>query len=77
MAVVMSKELLIRLPEPLYQSLMKMCASEYKSMFALVRELLSKRMEATLSQEDWKDIKDVRSQFKAGKTVSWRSIKRG
>ena len=77
MANVMSKELLIRLPEPLYQRLKKMCASEYKSMAAFVRELLKERMEESLSMEDLKDIQSARSEFKEGKTVSWRSVKRG
>ena len=77
MANIMSKELLIRLPEPLYQRLKKMCASEYKSMSAFIRELLNERNEETLSFEELKNIQNARIEFKEGKTVSWRSIKRG
>ncbi len=77
MAVIMSKELLIRIPEPLYRRLKKVCADEYKSMSAFVRELLKERVDEALSSEDWDDIHDARKEFKAGKSVSWRTIKRG
>ena len=76
MANIMSRELLIRLPEPLYRSLKKMCSAEYKSMSAFVRELLNERIEKTLSFEDLKDIQSARRELQDGKTVSWRSVKR-
>ena len=34
-------------------------------------------MDETLSSEDLDDISAARKEFKAGKTVSWRSVKRG
>jgi hypothetical protein len=34
------------------------------------------RVDEMLSQEDWDDIHHSRKEFKAGKTVAWRSIKR-
>ena len=77
MAIIMSKELLIRIPEPLYRRVKKVCADEYKSMSAFVRELLKERVDETLSSEDWDDISAARKEFKTGKSVSWRSIKRG
>ena len=77
MAVTMSKELLIRIPEPLYRSVKKLCAQEYKSMSAFVRELLKERLDETLSSEDWDDVQNARKEFKSGKSVAWRSIKRG
>jgi Arc/MetJ-type ribon-helix-helix transcriptional regulator len=76
MAIIMSKELLIRLPEPLYRRVKQVCAHEYKSMSAFVRELLKERIDETMSSEDWEDIRAARKDFKAGKSVSWRSIKR-
>lgn len=77
MAITMSKELLIRIPEPLYRRVKKVCADEYKSMSAFVRELLKERVDETLSSEDWEDVQSARKEFKAGKSVSWRSVKRG
>ncbi len=77
MAITMSKELLIRIPEPLYRRVKKVCAEEYKSMSAFVRDLLKERVDEILSSEDWEDIHGARKEFKAGKSVSWRSVKRG
>ena len=77
MAITMSKELLIRIPEPLYRRIKKVCAEEYKSMSAFVRELLKERLDDTLSPEDLDDIQAARNELKAGKTTAWRSIKRG
>ena len=77
MAITMSKELLVRIPEPLYRRVKKVCADEYKSMSAFVRELLKERVDEILSCEDWDDINTARKEFKTGKSVSWRSIKRG
>ena len=77
MAITMSKELLIRIPEPLYRRVKKVCADEYKSISAFVRELLKERVDEALSSEDWEDVNTARKEFKTGKSVSWRSIKRG
>jgi Arc/MetJ-type ribon-helix-helix transcriptional regulator len=77
MAITMSKELLVRIPEPLYRRVKKVCADEYKSMSAFVRELLKERVDEALSSEDWEDINVARKEFKTGKSVPWRAIKRG
>ena len=76
MAIIMSKELLVRIPEPLYHRAKEVCAHEYKSMSAFVRELLRERVDETLSSEDWDDIRAARQNLKTGKSVSWRAIKR-
>jgi predicted DNA-binding protein len=76
MAITMSKELLIRIPEPLYHRVKEVCAEEYKSMSAFVRELLKERVDEVLSSEDWDDIHAARKELKVGKSVSWRSVKR-
>ena len=77
MSISMSKELLIRIPEPLYRRLKKVCADEYKSMSAFVRDLLKEKIDEMLTSEDAQDIHAARTEFKAGKSTSWRSIKRG
>lgn len=76
MAITMSKELLIRIPEPLYRRVKEVCAREYKSMSAFVRELLKERLDEALSSEDWEDIRAARKNLKGGKSVSWRAVKR-
>lgn len=77
MAITMSKELLIRIPEPLYRRVKEVCAHEYKSMSAFVRELLKEKVDEILSSEDLEDIRLARKDFKNGKSVSWRTVKRG
>ena len=77
MAITMSKELLIRIPEPLYRRVKEASAHEYKSMSAFVRELLKERLDETMSSEDWDDVRAARNDFKSGKSIPWRSIKRG
>ena len=76
MAITMSKGLLIRIPESLYRRVKKVCADEYKSMSAFIRELLKERLDESLSSEDWNDVRSARKEFKSGKSVSWRSIRR-
>ena len=76
MSTAMSKELLIRIPEPLYRQVKEVCAHEYKSMSAFIRELLKEKLDDMLSNDDWDDIRAARKEFKTGKSVAWRSIKR-
>ncbi|MBF0532850.1 MAG: ribbon-helix-helix protein, CopG family [Candidatus Omnitrophica bacterium] len=76
MAITMSKELLIRIPQPLYERVKEASDHEYKSMSAFIRELLKEKLDERLSLDDWEDIRGARQEFKKGKTVSWRTIKR-
>jgi predicted DNA-binding protein len=76
MAIIMSKELLIRIPEPLYHRVKKVCAQEYKSVSAFVRELLKERVDEILSFEDLEDIRLARKEFRSGKSIAWRTVKR-
>ena len=76
MAITMSKELLIRIPEPLYRRLKEVCAHEYKSMSAFVRELLKESIDETLSSKDWDDVRAARKNLKTGKSVAWRANRR-
>ncbi len=77
MAIVMNKDLLIRVPEPLYQQAKKVCRREYKSLSALVRELLLERIQERLSPQENVMLAKSRKEFKEGKGVSWRTVKRG
>ncbi|MCR4338149.1 MAG: hypothetical protein NUV91_10130 [Candidatus Omnitrophica bacterium] len=73
----MNKELLIRVPESLYLKAKKVCDREYKSMSALIRELLLEKIQDTLSIGELEMLDKSRKEFKEGKGVSWRSVKRG
>ncbi len=77
MVIKMSKELLIRIPEKLYLRVKEVSGQEEKSMSAFIRETLKDRLDDMVSQEDWDDVYVARKEFRKGKTVSWRSVKRG
>jgi len=77
MSIRMDKELLIRMPSFLYNSVKNACGLEYKSMSAFVRELLLERLEDTLNSEEMKAIKKERASFKKGEGIHWRKVKRG
>lgn len=77
MAIIMNKEMLIRVPEPLYKRLKEASANEYKSMSAFVRDAVKEKLDESLSVKDWEDIQMAREELKEGKSTSWRSIKNG
>jgi Arc/MetJ-type ribon-helix-helix transcriptional regulator len=77
MSISMSKELLIRIPEPLYARIKAVSGREYKSMSAFVRDALKERLDEMLTDEDRADIQAARKELQKGRTVAWRSIKRG
>lgn len=76
MSITMSKELLIRIPEPLYERVKAASGREYKSMSAFVRDALKERLDEMLTDEDLADVQAARKELQKGKTVSWRSVKR-
>jgi len=77
MSITMNKELLIRVPMSLYQRAKLLCEGEYKSISALVRELLLERLDDSLSHSEKESIKKSRRAFHAGKGTDWRSVKHG
>jgi len=77
MSITMNKELLIRVPMSLYQRAKLLCEKEYKSLSALVRELLLERLDSTLTKSEMTSIKKARRAFSAGKGTNWRKVKRG
>ena len=77
MGIVMNKELLIRIPESLYSKAKRICGREYKSMSAMIRDLLVEKLNDTLSSQELALLEKSRQEFKKGKGVSWRSVKRG
>lgn len=77
MSVTMDKELLIRMPTPLYNQAKKLCERKYKSLSAFVRELLIERLEDSLTAKELKEIAEGEREYLRGKGVSWRTVKRG
>lgn len=77
MGLTMNKELLIRVPISLYERAKLLCEREYKSLSALVRELLLERLDDTLMKSEMSSIKKARRAFRAGKGTNWRNVKRG
>lgn len=77
MSLTMNKELLIRMPVSLYQRAKLLCEREYKSISAMVRELLLEKLDDTLMQSEAASIKKVRRAFRGGKGTNWRNVKRG
>lgn len=77
MSITMDRELLIRLPSPLYERVKTVCGRQYKSISSFVRELLLERLDDTLSASDLKEIEKGHKFLKQSKGVSWRKIKRG
>jgi len=77
MSITMNKELLIRVPMSLYQRTRLLCESEYKSISALIRELLLERLDDSLTHSERTSIKKSRRAFRAGKGIDWRSVRHG
>ena len=77
MSISMNKELLIRVPESLYLKIKKISGQEYKSMSALIRDLLFEKINDSLSSKELAMLEKSRQELKEGKGVSWRKVKRG
>ena len=77
MGIAMNKEVLVRVPEGLYVKVKKLCGKEYKSISALIRELLLERINDSLTSKESAMLARSRQEFKEGKGVAWRKVKRG
>ncbi|MFA5388738.1 MAG: hypothetical protein WC312_03165 [Candidatus Omnitrophota bacterium] len=77
MPVIMDKELLIRIPTPLYKKAKKISKMKYKSLSAFVRDIIMDRVEDYITSDERKKISEGEKQYLKGKGVSWRTIKRG
>ncbi len=77
MSVTMDKELLVRIPSSLYAKVKKICASEYKSMSAMIRELFLEKVEENLGEKEMRLLEKQSKGFHKGKGTDWRKVKRG
>jgi len=77
MAIIMNKELLIRMPAPLYNKVKKVCGHRYKSLSAFIRDLLIEGLDDYLTDEERKKVTQGEKEYLQGKGTSWRAVKRG
>lgn len=77
MSITMDKELLIRIPSSLYVRVKRLSNREYKSISAMIRELLLERIEESMTEQELKLIEKESSDFHKGKGTDWRQAKRG
>lgn len=77
MSITMDKELLIRIPSSLYVRVKKLSNREYKSISALIRELLLERIEESLTEQELRLVEKESHDFHKGEGTNWRQVKRG
>lgn len=77
MTITMNKELLIRMPAPLYNKVKKVCGHRYKSLSAFIRDLLIEGLDDYLTEEERKKVTQGEKEYTQGKGVNWRAVKRG
>lgn len=77
MSIIMNKELLVRVPSSLYNRVKHLCRDEYKSISALIRELLIEKLEESLHEDELAVVEKASKDFHKGKGVDWRKVKRG
>ena len=77
MAVMMNKELLIRMPSSLYEETVRLCKKRYMSISSFIRELIVEQIESSLTPEEEKVVAEGERQYLKGKGANWRKIKRG
>ena len=77
MAVALRKDIVIRLPLPLYQQAKRISDGEYKTFAGFIRELILEKVGDRLTSYEVAEGMKASHDFKAGKGVAWRKIKRG
>ena len=74
---IMTKRILVNLPAKLYEELKKLAKEEYKSISGVIRESIIERLNETFTKSEIDKIEKGRLEYRQGKGVSWRSVKRG
>jgi hypothetical protein len=73
----MDKQLLIRMPFPLYTQTLKLCKKRYMSISSFIRGLLIEQVEGALSPREARIVVQGEKQYLKGKGTDWRKVKRG
>lgn len=74
---VMTRRILVNLPGKVYEDLRHLAKTEYKSISGIIRESVIERLEGKFSKSEMDLIEKGRSEYRKGKGVNWRSVKRG
>ncbi len=74
---VMTKRILVNLPGKMYEDLKLFAKAEYKSISAVIRESVLDKLKDQFSKSEIDLIEKGRSEYRQGKGVHWRSVKRG
>ena len=74
---VMTKRILVSLPGEMYESLREFAKSEYKSISGIVRESILEKLNDQFSKKEINLIEKGRSEYRQGKGIDWRFVKRG
>lgn len=74
---VMTRRILVNLPEKMYRDLMRIAKAQYKSVSGIIRESIFEKLNDEFSDRDKALIDRGRSEYRLGKGVNWRSVKRG
>ena len=77
MGIALRKDIVIRLPIPLYQKAKKISAGEYKTFAGFIRELIMEKVSDRLTSHKAAEGMKASHDFKTGKGVAWRDVKRG
>ena len=74
---IMTKRILVNLPGKVYEDLKQLARTEYKSISGVIRESVIERLEGKFSKSETDLIEKGRSEYRQGKGINWRSVKRG
>ncbi|MEI8012692.1 MAG: hypothetical protein WCI27_09495 [Candidatus Omnitrophota bacterium] len=77
MSIALRKDIVVRLPMPLYERAKEISDGEYKSFTGFIRDLIVEKVGDRLTSAEIADGMKASHDFKAGKGVAWRKIKRG
>ena len=74
---VMTRRILVNLPGQIYEDLKHLAKTEYKSVSGIIRESVIEKLQERLSKSEADFVEKGRSDYRRGKGVHWRSVKRG
>ena len=77
MGLALRKDIVVRLPMPLYHEAKKISDGEYKTFTGFIRELILEKVGDRLTSHEIAEGMKASQDFRAGKGVAWRKIKRG
>ena len=74
---VMTRRILVNFPGKVYEELKHLARAEYKSISGVIRESVIEKLGDKFSKSEMDLIEKGRSEYRQGKGVKWRAVKRG